>query len=83
VTIRVLIADDHPLFRYGLRAALADAAGMSVVAATRQIFGILTCYCRSREAYDRECDFMIRHGIPASFLPDPEPGRFASSAGVR
>ena len=31
MTINVLIADDHPLFRQGLRAALADAAGMTVV----------------------------------------------------
>jgi DNA-binding NarL/FixJ family response regulator len=31
MTIRVLIADDHPLFRQGLRAALADVAGMCVV----------------------------------------------------
>jgi len=31
MTITVLIADDHPLFRQGLRAALADAAGISVV----------------------------------------------------
>ena len=31
MTIKVLIADDHPLFRQGLRAALADAAGMTVV----------------------------------------------------
>jgi DNA-binding NarL/FixJ family response regulator len=30
--IKVLIADDHPLFRQGLRAALADSAGISVVA---------------------------------------------------
>jgi DNA-binding NarL/FixJ family response regulator len=32
MTTRVLIADDHPLFRQGLRAALADTAGLSVVA---------------------------------------------------
>jgi DNA-binding NarL/FixJ family response regulator len=32
MTIKVLIADDHPLFRQGLRAALADAEGLSVVA---------------------------------------------------
>jgi DNA-binding NarL/FixJ family response regulator len=30
MTIRVLIADDHPLFRQGLRAALADATGITV-----------------------------------------------------
>jgi DNA-binding NarL/FixJ family response regulator len=30
--IKVLIADDHPLFRQGLRAALADAHGVTVVA---------------------------------------------------
>ncbi|ETK35148.1 response regulator [Microbispora sp. ATCC PTA-5024] len=29
--IRVLIADDHPMFRYGLRAALADVDGLVVV----------------------------------------------------
>ncbi|MFI6497883.1 hypothetical protein [Nonomuraea typhae] len=52
-------------------------------AIARQIFGILTCFSRTREAYDRERDFMIGQGIPASFLPDPEPGRFASSGGVR
>ncbi|WP_248960003.1 response regulator [Sphaerisporangium perillae] len=28
--IRVLIADDHPMFRYGLRAALADVDGLVV-----------------------------------------------------
>jgi DNA-binding NarL/FixJ family response regulator len=28
--IRVLIADDHPMFRYGLRAALADAEDLEV-----------------------------------------------------
>ncbi len=43
-----------------------------------QIFGIFSHYSRTREAYDAERDFMIRHGIPASFLPDPEPGRFES-----
>jgi DNA-binding NarL/FixJ family response regulator len=32
MTIKVLIADDHPMFRQGLRAALADSAGISVVA---------------------------------------------------
>jgi DNA-binding NarL/FixJ family response regulator len=31
MTIRVLIADDHPMFRHGLRAALADAPGIDVV----------------------------------------------------
>ena len=31
MTTRVLIADDHPLFRQGLRAALADAGGIAVV----------------------------------------------------
>jgi hypothetical protein len=49
----------------------------------RQILGILTHYCRTQEAYDRERDFMTRQGIPACFLPDPEPGRFAPSTGVR
>jgi DNA-binding NarL/FixJ family response regulator len=29
--INVLIADDHPVFRHGLRAALADADGVAVV----------------------------------------------------
>lgn len=28
--IRLLIADDHPMFRYGLRAALADVDGITV-----------------------------------------------------
>ncbi|XVQ82209.1 response regulator [Microbispora siamensis] len=28
--IRLLIADDHPMFRFGLRAALADVDGMTV-----------------------------------------------------
>ena len=46
----------------------------------RQIFGIFTHYSRTREAYDAERDFMVRQGIPASFLPDPEPGRFESRA---
>nr|WP_055502016.1 hypothetical protein [Nonomuraea pusilla] len=49
-------------------------------AAARRIFGILTWFSRTREAYDRERDFMIGQGIPASFLPDPGPGRFVSSA---
>jgi len=31
MTITVLIADDHPLFRRGLRAALADAGSVSVL----------------------------------------------------
>jgi DNA-binding NarL/FixJ family response regulator len=31
MTIRVLICDDHPVFRRGLRAALADAAELTVV----------------------------------------------------
>ncbi|MDT5025807.1 MAG: hypothetical protein QOE61_2233 [Micromonosporaceae bacterium] len=31
MTIRVLIADDHPVFRHGLRAALADAPNVTVV----------------------------------------------------
>lgn len=31
MTIRVLICDDHPVFRRGLRAALADAAELAVV----------------------------------------------------
>jgi DNA-binding NarL/FixJ family response regulator len=30
MTVRVLVADDHPVFRRGLRAALADAAGLTV-----------------------------------------------------
>ncbi|MFI0410602.1 hypothetical protein [Actinomadura sp. 3N508] len=51
--------------------------------AAGQIFGVLTHYCRTREAYERERDFMVRQGIPASFLPDPRPGRFACSSGVR
>ena len=39
-------------------------------ATARQILGILTCYCRTQEAFDRERRFMIGLGIPASFLPD-------------
>lgn len=31
MTIRVLIADDHPVFRHGLRAALADTDNVTVV----------------------------------------------------
>ena len=31
MTIRVLVVDDHPLFRYGLRAALADVDDVAVV----------------------------------------------------
>jgi DNA-binding NarL/FixJ family response regulator len=31
MTIRVLIADDHPVYRHGLRAALATAEGIEVV----------------------------------------------------
>jgi DNA-binding NarL/FixJ family response regulator len=34
VTIRVLIADDHPVFRHGLRAALAGAEPVDVVGET-------------------------------------------------
>lgn len=30
-TVKVLIADDHPVFRHGLRAALADANAITVV----------------------------------------------------
>ncbi|WP_242893224.1 hypothetical protein [Actinomadura litoris] len=40
-------------------------------------------WCRSREAYDRERDVVIRRGISASFLSDPELGRFTPSSGVR
>lgn len=32
MTIRVLIADDHPVYRHGLRAALADVSDIEVVA---------------------------------------------------
>lgn len=52
-------------------------------ATARQILGILTHYARTREAYDRERDFMIGYGIPAAFLPDPEPGRFGARTPVR
>ncbi|GAA3814551.1 response regulator transcription factor [Sphaerisporangium flaviroseum] len=31
MTIRVLIADDHPVFRYGLRAGLADVEDITIV----------------------------------------------------
>ncbi|MFD1939699.1 response regulator [Nonomuraea mangrovi] len=31
MTIRVLIADDHPMFRYGLRAGLADLDDIAIV----------------------------------------------------
>ena len=31
MTIRVLVVDDHPLFRYGLRAALTDVDDLTVV----------------------------------------------------
>jgi DNA-binding NarL/FixJ family response regulator len=31
MTIRVLLADDHPVYRHGLRAALTDASGIAVV----------------------------------------------------
>jgi DNA-binding NarL/FixJ family response regulator len=31
VTVRVVLADDHPMFRFGLRAALEQAAGIEVV----------------------------------------------------
>jgi hypothetical protein len=48
-------------------------------AVARRIFGIFSHYSRTREAYDAERAFMIRHGIPAGFLPDPEPGRFIES----
>jgi hypothetical protein len=35
------------------------------------------------EAYERERDFMIGRGIPASFLLAPELGQFTPPAGVR
>lgn len=38
---------------------------------------------RTPQAYDRERDFMIRQGIPASYLPEPEPGRYAPAEAVR
>ncbi len=31
IPIKVVLADDHPMFRYGLRAVLDDAAGIEVV----------------------------------------------------
>jgi DNA-binding NarL/FixJ family response regulator len=31
VTIRVVLADDHPMFRYGLRAVLDEAEGIDVI----------------------------------------------------
>lgn len=59
------------------------ATARSDPATARQILDVLTHYCPTQQAYDRERDFMTRQGIPASFLPDPEPGRFTSPSGVR
>ena len=33
MTVRVVIADDHPMFRYGLRAVLTQSMMVDVVAA--------------------------------------------------
>ena len=45
MTIKVLIADDHPLFRQGLRAALADAASISVVGEASDGTAAVTAAC--------------------------------------
>ncbi|MEU6748480.1 hypothetical protein ABZ914_19865 [Spirillospora sp. NPDC046719] len=52
-------------------------------ATARQIFGIFTYRVRTGKSYDERRDFMICEGIPASFLPDPEPGRFTPARDVR
>ena len=45
MTIRVLVVDDHPLFRYGLRAALADVDDVAVVG--EAVDGADACYSGS------------------------------------
>jgi DNA-binding NarL/FixJ family response regulator len=41
VTIRVVLADDHPMFRFGLRAVLEQAAGIAVVGDAEDGQGLL------------------------------------------
>ena len=36
MTLRVLVADDHPMYRGGIRAALADVDDIEVVARGRR-----------------------------------------------
>ena len=48
MTINVLIADDHPLFRQGLRAALADAAGIGVICEVSDGPAAVTSACEHR-----------------------------------
>jgi DNA-binding NarL/FixJ family response regulator len=48
MTINVLIADDHPLFRQGLRAALADAAGIGVIGEVSDGPAAVTSACEHR-----------------------------------
>jgi len=77
-------ANAHDLLRRTWEQAEQDVkawfqAARTDPAAARQILGILTHYARSREAYERERDFMIDYGISAAFLPEPGDGRFGSA----
>jgi DNA-binding NarL/FixJ family response regulator len=42
MTVRVVVADDHPMFRYGLTAVLAQDPGIEVLASVEDGAGLLT-----------------------------------------